>query len=59
MSDRGITWVGGKSPQVAMGEGPALPKQTSGGARKGSGKKPGKGGPELPKETSGKQRWSV
>jgi hypothetical protein len=45
--------------RIAMAEGPALPKETSGGGRKGSGKKPGPGGPELPKETSGKNKFSV
>jgi len=44
--------------RIAMAEGPALPKETSGGGRKGSGKAP-KGGPELPKETSGKNKFSV
>ena len=56
MSNRGIEPAPKK--RIAMG-GPALPKETSGGGRKGSGKKPGPGGPELPKETSGKNKFSV
>ena len=56
---RGTVYVGGDS-RISMGEGPALPAETSGGGRKGSGKNPGKGGEELPKETSGKKkRWQV
>ena len=54
MSDRGITYVGTKGSRVALGQpgdpGPRLPKETSGGGGKGTGKKPGKGGPKLPKE---------
>ncbi len=54
MSDRGITYVGTKGSRVALGQpgdaGPRLPKETSGGGGKGTGKKPGAGGPKLPKE---------
>ena len=44
--DRGTVYVGGDS-RISMG-GPALPKETSGGGSKGSGKKTKPGDVELP-----------